>query len=690
MPGARRGRIRVVLQDAEGDVAASKSVRITSPGTTTAISTAVYSAAQGGTTVANPRDTDAEGVLIGYVPLPQRVDAYNVTDSATEVAGIPIYPDPDFFVDAFNDVGFHGAIGDGTTDDTVAIQAALDYIGSRGGGPVMLSANRQYRITSRLYFKYPNTWLKGPGPADDDYLLTTSPWLKIDFESMPAIVFGNGDAGSGSYCGIEDVTLLHDETPVVSAWGVALDDIGATILFDRVGGTGNQNGRAWVRRCRFIGSLDCVQVGTGDYPKGAGWVWIEDCQDMQFSQHGVVIKGGNYFTVKRNHGQSVPFRNGGAFVVCDGATASQPDGWWVEDNFIEGPSYGVWLKPRGLGSSSGSLANGVIAGNMFDRVGTAAIYLQPGGSGSADGKINRLSIERNKLNGLASTTNEWGVLIDQANDGSVWGVTVDGNEIRDFGGPAVYVVTPTAVGNIVDLTIDSNKVLDCTKVTPTQPAIQVGASTSNFKILRNVVSSDSATNKSTYAIGIGASCDEFVVGWNVGIDVTTACVSKGTIGNVSDKRYIQNIALVSGTSPDDLGIVAPMLVGPWHAGGLASGATDSAMVLATSNGTAGDSTSEVLMPFPGRFLAIAIQATANIAGATLTLKFSVNGVASSTADLTITAAEALSRKLVTVAAGEADSDHFAAGDRIGVMVTTPGGFTTNDITVFVTVGLEPG
>jgi hypothetical protein len=46
-----------------------------------------------------------------------------------------------------------GAVGDGVADDTAAIQAALDYVGSNGGGTVylpMTSATGRYRTTSVL------------------------------------------------------------------------------------------------------------------------------------------------------------------------------------------------------------------------------------------------------------------------------------------------------------------------------------------------------------------------------------------------------------------------------------------------------------------------------------------------------------------------------------------------------------
>jgi|HubBroStandDraft_6_1064221.scaffolds.fasta_scaffold00184_40 hypothetical protein len=56
-----------------------------------------------------------------------------------------------------------GAAGDGTTDDTAAIQAALDYVGSLPtGGTVFLPAGL-YLLTSSLYWRHSNVTLLGAG-----------------------------------------------------------------------------------------------------------------------------------------------------------------------------------------------------------------------------------------------------------------------------------------------------------------------------------------------------------------------------------------------------------------------------------------------------------------------------------------------------------------------------------------------
>jgi hypothetical protein len=55
-----------------------------------------------------------------------------------------------------------GAVGDGVTDDTAAIQNAINYTGSKLGGTILLPAG-SYKITSTLSCLYPNILFVGDG-----------------------------------------------------------------------------------------------------------------------------------------------------------------------------------------------------------------------------------------------------------------------------------------------------------------------------------------------------------------------------------------------------------------------------------------------------------------------------------------------------------------------------------------------
>lgn len=64
-----------------------------------------------------------------------------------------------------------GAVGDGITDDTVAIQAAINYTGSKLGGTILLPAG-SYKITSTLSCLYPNILFVGDG-SDEPHNIGT-------------------------------------------------------------------------------------------------------------------------------------------------------------------------------------------------------------------------------------------------------------------------------------------------------------------------------------------------------------------------------------------------------------------------------------------------------------------------------------------------------------------------------------
>ena len=63
----------------------------------------------------------------------------------------------------FVDVRDHGAVGDGKTDDTAALQAALDAVGP-GGGTVLIPAGR-YGVSGTLLVRHHNVTVTGEGPG---------------------------------------------------------------------------------------------------------------------------------------------------------------------------------------------------------------------------------------------------------------------------------------------------------------------------------------------------------------------------------------------------------------------------------------------------------------------------------------------------------------------------------------------
>jgi hypothetical protein len=77
-----------------------------------------------------------------------------------------------------------GAVGDGVTDDTDAIQAAIDYVGT-DGGCVNFPAGK-YLVTSTINVLRRGIWLNGAGSGDG------GTWIVNGSTNTPAIQFGDG------------------------------------------------------------------------------------------------------------------------------------------------------------------------------------------------------------------------------------------------------------------------------------------------------------------------------------------------------------------------------------------------------------------------------------------------------------------------------------------------------------------
>jgi polygalacturonase len=101
----------------------------------------VYAAETGVTTATNPITTDAFGRIEGWVESPD----YDIVVSGVTSYTQRVRQSPS----AVFNVKSYGAKGDGTTNDTTAIQAALDAANSAGGGEVRLPSGT-YKITTAL------------------------------------------------------------------------------------------------------------------------------------------------------------------------------------------------------------------------------------------------------------------------------------------------------------------------------------------------------------------------------------------------------------------------------------------------------------------------------------------------------------------------------------------------------------
>jgi hypothetical protein len=115
-----------------------------------------------GTAYISTASTDTNG-MFNIANLP--ADIYTVYSGPTNTGAWTATGDANYIVSDPNkyDARDYGAVGDGVTDDTTAIQNAINAANSAGGGNVLLS-NKTYLISATLILKS-NTGLTGIGPG---------------------------------------------------------------------------------------------------------------------------------------------------------------------------------------------------------------------------------------------------------------------------------------------------------------------------------------------------------------------------------------------------------------------------------------------------------------------------------------------------------------------------------------------
>jgi hypothetical protein len=111
-----------------------------------------------------------------------------------------------------------GAVGDGSTDDTTAIQAAIDSLTS--GGCVLFQGNKTHKITASLKFKVSNTWLASLGG------------LVVIRQATTSAQGIENATGSRLYnCGLQNV-LFRSASGVTCGKGIYLLDMTDTVLIN--------------------------------------------------------------------------------------------------------------------------------------------------------------------------------------------------------------------------------------------------------------------------------------------------------------------------------------------------------------------------------------------------------------------------------------------------------------------------
>jgi hypothetical protein len=247
-----------VVLDQEGEPVAGASVYVYLPGTTTPLTVPMYGSSISPTELLNPLTTDANGRYEAWINGGGRM----VTTVATGGGIVTPQTRTEAFVrDTFGDpvpVTSYGAVADGTTDCTAAINAAF-----AAGGTVTfpLAANEVgYRITTPLFI--------GDGTAIK----------QSDVQSLR--VFGTGSRVATApsplaskieftlegyvpiiWAGASNERMLEVRGPIQNVWieGLGFDCLGVASSGIRTYDLQN----SVIRNCKVINHVNCVDA-TGD------------------------------------------------------------------------------------------------------------------------------------------------------------------------------------------------------------------------------------------------------------------------------------------------------------------------------------------------------------------------------------------------------------------------------------------
>lgn len=193
-----------------------------------------------------------------------------------------------------------GAAGDGTTDDTAAIQAAIDWLEGQGGGKLLFRA-RRYVVSSPVHIRR-NVWLVGEGwRFQGDYTnsaVLAGTWIELAPGSDCDVIVFRAQPGPSEtvrqrlHAGMRDIGVHGRKSDSFSRTATDLNATGRGIRLEGVSYVTLDNVCAF--RCAEMG----VSTGSFDY---GGDVGLLSCNNLNWrnvvaignASHGIEIFAGD-------------------------------------------------------------------------------------------------------------------------------------------------------------------------------------------------------------------------------------------------------------------------------------------------------------------------------------------------------------------------------------------------------------
>lgn len=305
----------------------------------------------------------------------------------------------------YTNVKLYGAKGDGTTDDTTAIQAAITAVQNAGGGTVIFPEGT-YKITSTLIISADNIELIGSGW--NAQLLAASPLASYMLQ-----VQGPGGAGNFRY-GIRIAHLFFNGNSVASVNGLDLISTYAALI-DHV-------------RMRFIPGISIHMDGiSGAF---GAYNYVRDCHISDGGATAIGLQTDNceWLTI---HGCQFGFFSGGTAVA-------------VKLQNLNNKIIGTSFDHNDTAVQSSFTHRNIISACQFDRAFTRFIYLQSAAnnviSGNFFGVNSGTATEAILADG---TNNDKNIIIGNTLEATS-GFTDFAQEISGIGGVNTYADNDTA------------------------------------------------------------------------------------------------------------------------------------------------------------------------------------------------------------------------------------------------------
>jgi hypothetical protein len=442
----------------------------------------VYAAETGVTTATNPITTDAFGRIEGWVESPD----YDIVVSGVTSYTQRVRQSPS----AVFNVKSYGAKGDGTTNDTTAIQAALDAANSAGGGTVFCPPGR-YKVTTALV-PYSKVAIVGAGagatifaPSGGIHCFQRGGGVGTELTDIRFADFAiDGSAQTGLVKGIFctymkrarfERVYIHD----TGASGFGVDFLIDTTFVSCVAENAGRNGTTSSPGCSGFG------IGTGQYDvenvsligctargcKRYG-VFFEQLGGS-FNSKGAQVIGGRYETNNRGIGD-----NGSRGLIVTGANISSN----TDAGFFNGAD-----------QSTNAGFDGLVTGcQINDNTGTGVTLDWSVGNQTGRYTVRGNRVRSNGTHGIKATAS-----------GSLPDLCIAANDCEASGGAGIVVTGGTWID--ADIADNRCRANGQTNVSGQTSGVQFIGNATRPRIVDNHCWDDGGTQKQTYGVQLNST-----------------------------------------------------------------------------------------------------------------------------------------------------------------------------------------